>query len=217
MYKKTWFIIVLLFCLANAAIGVPATEAVSTTYDCASINGQSGGSAMVVSSNRYLDIKAGETLTVDVHFLGATKVTLEVPSGTVVGTLTGDGRLSHTFSTTGMVYVTVNSSYDGVHGFSYTYSCGMMAAGPDMVSMPANAVVGTFNAATPLMAHIGDTPNAAYMMQPGQSLWVFGVDASGAYYQVLLSGQLYWVPVSSMGPTYDAVWNGAPLPASVVE
>jgi len=217
MFKKTLFAVVLVFSLMSVTIAVPATEAVSTTYDCAAINGQSGGSSAVVSSNRYLDIKAGETLTVDVQFLGATKVTLEVPSGNVVGTLTSDGRLSHTFSATGMVYVTVNSDYGGVHGFSYTYSCSVGAPGADMVPISTDAVVGTFNVATPLVAHIGDEPNSSFMMQAGQSLWVFGVDASGMYYKVLLSGQFYWVPVSSMGPTYDDVWNGTPLPATVVK
>lgn len=35
-------------------------------------------------------------------------------------------------------------------------------------------------------------------MGPGQSLYVFGVDASGEFYQVLMSGDFYWVPVESM-------------------
>jgi len=26
-----------------------------------------------------------------------------------------------------------------------------------------------------------------------------------------------WVPKATLGPNYDAVWNGAPLPTAVVE
>lgn len=89
--------------------------------------------------------------------------------------------------------------------------------GPDMVPIPDSAVVGKFLAWTPLyyLPHL-DAPTD-YNMEPGQSLWVFGVDASGQFYQVLLSGKLIWAPVESMGPNYDAVWNGTPLPTTVVE
>ena len=50
-----------------------------------------------------------------------------------------------------------------------------------------------------------------------QSLWVVGINAEGTFYKVLLSGQPYWVPVGNIGPTYDDMWNGTPLPTTVVE
>ena len=90
------------------------------------------------------------------------------------------------------------------------------APGPDMVPIPSDAAMGTFTTTTALYA----TPNAeaatSYMMDAGQSLWVFGLDSSGAFYQVLLSGQTYWVPVGSIGPTFSPPWDGAPLPTTVI-
>ncbi len=90
-------------------------------------------------------------------------------------------------------------------------------AGPDMVSMPARAVVGTFTQDTPLYYAPAAGATSTYAMSAGQSLWVLGLDASGQFYQVLLSGQLSWVPVGTIGPNYDEVWNGTPLPTTTVQ
>ncbi len=89
--------------------------------------------------------------------------------------------------------------------------------GPDMVYIPEYAVVGSFTASTPL--YFDDNANAATstVMEAGKTLWVFGINAEGTYYQVLLNGVNYWVPVGTMGPNYDEVWNGTPLPTVVVE
>lgn len=89
--------------------------------------------------------------------------------------------------------------------------------GPDMVAIPAGAVVGTFTANTPLYFDDNAGSASSYAMEIGKSLWVIGINASGTFYKVLLSGQTYWVPVDNIGPTYDDVWNGTPLPTSVVE
>ncbi len=89
--------------------------------------------------------------------------------------------------------------------------------GPDMVPIPATAVVGTFLVNTPLHYAPAEGALADEAMPAGKTLYVFGVDESGAYYQVLLSGKFFWVPVEAMGPTYDDVWNGRPLPTEVVE
>jgi hypothetical protein len=88
--------------------------------------------------------------------------------------------------------------------------------GADLVPIPSEAVVGTFTSSTPL--YFDDDAGSATdsMMDAGKTLWVLGVNASGTYYQVLLSGKMYWVPVGTIGPTYDEVWNGTPLPTTVV-
>ncbi len=112
-------------------------------------------------------------------------------------------------------------SYFHLRAFSQTTSttCSSAASGNgrDMVEIPAGAVVGTFTDWTPLyyMSH-PDAPSN-FQMQPGQSLWVVGIDESGAFYKVLLSGDWYWVPAANIGPTYDDVWHGTPLPTTVVE
>ncbi len=89
-------------------------------------------------------------------------------------------------------------------------------AGSDQVPIPAGAVVGSFVATTALYTAPSADAATSLSMQAGQTLWVYGVDASGKYYQVQLAGQLLWVPVGTMGPNYDAVWNGKPLPTTVV-
>ena len=89
--------------------------------------------------------------------------------------------------------------------------------GPDMVLIPDDAVMGTFTADTALHFQPDASAVTPYTMDVGQSLWVFGLDSSGAFYQVLLSGKTYWVPVSSIGPTYSPPWNGTSLPSGMVQ
>ncbi len=89
--------------------------------------------------------------------------------------------------------------------------------GPDMVAIPDTAVVGTFTTSTPLYFQPEASSASTYSMRAGQSLWVFGLDESGEFYQVLLSGRIYWIPVDTMGPDFDAVWQGHPLPTNIVE
>ena len=89
--------------------------------------------------------------------------------------------------------------------------------GSDQVPIPAGSVVGSFVVTTALYTAPSADAATTFVMNAGQTLWVYGVDASGQYYQVQLAGQLLWVPVSTMGPNYDAVWNGTPLPTTVVK
>jgi hypothetical protein len=99
-----------------------------------------------------------------------------------------------------------------------TYSAsGPSAPGRDMVEIPSQAVVGAFVENTALLFSPDANAASDNVMTIGQTLWVLGVDSSGQYYQVLLSGDKYWVPVSSMGPNFDDVWNGTPLPTTVVD
>ena len=93
----------------------------------------------------------------------------------------------------------------------------VLPPGPDMVHIPDSAVVGVFHAQTNLYYAPDMIAASPYTMQPGQTLWVLGVDETGGFYKVLLSGEYFWAPVSSMGANYDAVWNGFPLPTDVVE
>ncbi len=87
--------------------------------------------------------------------------------------------------------------------------------GRDMVDVSAG-VVGAFTQHTELLYAPDANAGSGKVMAAGQTLWVLGVDRSGLYYKVLLSGDTYWVPVRSMGPNFDAVWNGTPLPTTVV-
>lgn len=96
---------------------------------------------------------------------------------------------------------------------------GLYYKGPgcDMQPIPATAVGGSFVADAPLYYMPGDLVEPATSIAAGNTAWVLGKDASGQYYKILWSCDQLWVPVSSMGPNYDAVWNGTPLPTGVVE
>lgn len=88
--------------------------------------------------------------------------------------------------------------------------------GPDMVPIPDYAVVGQVLADTPVYARPAAGEATSIIITAGKTLWVFGVDSSGQFYQVMLSGRFFWLPVSAMGPNPDAVWNSKPLPTVVV-
>jgi hypothetical protein len=89
--------------------------------------------------------------------------------------------------------------------------------GRDMVPLPPTAAVGTFIETTP--AYYLPHPDAVSdaIFEAGKSVWVLGVDESGEFYQVVFSGSYLWVPVDTIGPNYDEVWQGHPLPEDVVE
>lgn len=85
-----------------------------------------------------------------------------------------------------------------------------------LVPIPSTAVVGTFVADAMTYWQPGALTNPVVTLPAGKSAWVFGVDESGEYYKVLWSCSLLWVPVETLGPNYDSLWQGHPLPAGVV-
>jgi hypothetical protein len=89
--------------------------------------------------------------------------------------------------------------------------------GPDMVMIPDTAVVGAVVSTTPIYFAPRPGATSVTVLEAGKTIWVFGVDASGDFYKVMLSGQFFWVPVETMGPNNDAVWQGRPLPTGIVD
>ncbi len=87
--------------------------------------------------------------------------------------------------------------------------------GPDMIPLPTHAVVGAIINPTDAMWAPMEGASTGIVLQPGMTLWVLGQDESGAYYEVALSGITLWVKVGDMGPNYDEVWGGHPLPTVV--
>ena len=87
--------------------------------------------------------------------------------------------------------------------------------GPDMVYIPPSAVVGRFLVDTPIYTMPDPSAATTPIMTAGMSAWVYGVDPSGHYYLVMFAGSFFWVPVETMGPNYDDVWNGRPLPNNI--
>ncbi|MEW6580160.1 MAG: hypothetical protein AB1435_13335 [Chloroflexota bacterium] len=83
-----------------------------------------------------------------------------------------------------------------------------------LLDVPATAVVGSFVADAPLYWTPGELTSPLVTIPAGKTAWVLGTDDSGGYYKIVWACDMVYVPVSAMGPNYDAVWNGRPLPTS---
>ena len=101
---------------------------------------------------------------------------------------------------------------------NWTASCSDAPPGcAVLMKIPSTAVVGAFVANAPLYWEPGEFVQPYMEIAAGSTAWVLGVDESGKYHKIIWVCDLVWVPVGTMGPNYDAVWNGAPLPTDVVE
>ena len=85
------------------------------------------------------------------------------------------------------------------------------------VVIPSSGVVGAIVEDVALMYEPGVAAEPTITLPVGKTLWVLGVDASGQYYKVVWANTYAWLPVSAVGPNFDAVWNGTPLPTVVVD
>jgi len=83
-----------------------------------------------------------------------------------------------------------------------------------LVPIPSQAVVGEFVTDTPLYWKPGELTSPLVTIPAGKTAWVFGTDSSGDYYEVLWVCDIVYVPRGAMGPNFDAVWNGRPLPTT---
>lgn len=83
--------------------------------------------------------------------------------------------------------------------------------------LTANAVVGEVTSDTRIYWAPGQiSPTGS--IPAGRRYWVLGVDATGEYYKIWYECQYLWLPVGVMGPAFgDPVWQGTPLPTTVVE
>lgn len=83
--------------------------------------------------------------------------------------------------------------------------------------LTANAVVGEVTSTTRYFWDPGKiSPTGS--IAAGQRYWVLGVDETGEYYKIWYECRYLWLPVGVMGPAFgDPVWNGAPLPTTVVD
>ncbi len=86
-----------------------------------------------------------------------------------------------------------------------------------LLPIPETAVGGAFVADAPVYWKPGELTTPLVTIKAGNTARVIGQDASGQYYKIIWACDFVWVPKASMGPNYDAVWNGAPLPTAVVE
>ncbi len=79
-----------------------------------------------------------------------------------------------------------------------------------------DAVVGKFVSAAALYWEPYKQTEPPAIIGVGESAWVYGLDETEAFYEIVWSCQVLWVPKDTMGPNYDDVWQGHPLPTTIV-
>jgi hypothetical protein len=84
------------------------------------------------------------------------------------------------------------------------------------IAIPSTAVGAAFVADAPVYWTPGQLTSPLVTLQAGKTVRAIGLDSTGQYYKILFQCQFLWVPVNTLGPNYDNVWNGAPLPTAVV-
>ena len=108
--------------------------------------------------------------------------------------------------------------FENSGGAMWDVSCGNPGPGSNMVTIPDSATGGMFTVDTSIYAAPSyDAVIPDVVMEAGKTVHVYGQDASGEFYQVMLAGNFFWVPQGTIGPNPDAVWQGRALPTLIVE
>ena len=153
------------------------------------------------------------------------------PEGTIIGSYAYVGETPPSAADTAEFFVLYECSDSGANTVLDTcygpygtcpqtaqQALAITAPGCDvLMPIPATAVGGTFVADAPVYWKPGELTSPLVTIAAGNSARVIGQDASGQYYKIIWVCDFVWVPKATMGPNYDAVWNGAPLPTAVVE
>jgi hypothetical protein len=104
----------------------------------------------------------------------------------------------------------------GIQLYDFDSVCQGSLKGGCTPALTADAAVGSVVQTTAAYFDPSAGAETTTVLPVGTTWWVLGMDASGAFYKVLVSCAPVWVPVGTMGPNYDEVWNGHPLPTTVV-
>jgi hypothetical protein len=82
--------------------------------------------------------------------------------------------------------------------------------------LTSDAAVGVFVVDTHVLWGPDANANTEIILPAGKTAWVLGMDETGAFYKFIWSCTYLWAPVSALGPNFDDVWNGTPLPVTVI-
>ncbi|HEX3052315.1 MAG TPA: hypothetical protein VHP83_16765 [Aggregatilineaceae bacterium] len=118
----------------------------------------------------------------------------------------------------GVVYIVDSTSTGFDSGVMMTVVTGCNLPGCDMgLPWSSDYVMGVFVADTTLAWGADQPITPPLTMQAGKTAWVLGQDATHEYYIIYWACSVLWVPVNSMGPDPEQLWNSRPLPTNVVE
>jgi hypothetical protein len=238
MHKFRLVTLAMLVALAVSGVFVPHRAEAQTTVD-PSWNIQAGEpnsctvSGSLFISNMYVNISgsASEQGTLTAEGFGQLGYTIDNAFGPFVGFVGFTVFVPTPYSLPAHTPLTLTvTTYNGPNftgGVSYvstlTWDCTTgetIVEGPGcdlLLPIPPTAVGGTFVADAPVYWKPGQLTSPLVTIAAGNSARVLGLDASGQYYKIIWVCDFVWVPVGTLGPNYDAVWNGAPLPTAVVQ
>lgn len=133
---------------------------------------------------------------------------------------TGSGQTTLVIDEGGTYELCIGGSSDGCGETTVTVTAYSACSRPPIaacpLTIPSSAVMGTFTSTTRLYYSPEKVIVPAATLSAGQSAYVLGVDSTGAYYKIIWVCQYLWVPVETIGPNYDTVWGGRPLPTDIV-
>jgi len=88
--------------------------------------------------------------------------------------------------------------------------------GCDQLPMPASTVGGRMLSDMAVSWMPGQLVDPPVVLTAGTAVKVLGLDETRTYYQIAFACDFLWVPIGSVGPNMDPVWNGAPLPTEII-
>lgn len=166
------------------------------------------------------DISAGTTLTVTMTATPTygTYIGIEENGAPVTSNISNDTphTLSYTFTSDASADVYMDWQVNGEAANTYSITSDDCTLGESPM-IPSQAVVGTFTQSAELYYEPGNLLEPFTIVEAGKSYWVAGQDESGMYRKVLIACTWVWVRAETVGPNFDEVWNGTPLPTTIVE
>jgi len=232
---KLFRIALIVFIVAVAVLAAPsktpARAQASLSSVCTDFSELSGDRSVISGTTGGINgtPNPGETFTLVVTPVRSRLATVAmVGSGSGSPVLAGPGdvptTLTYTVPASGLPGGSVGVGYYFTFGdeglVHIEASCTGNAAVPGcdvLMALPSTSVVGAFVSDALLYAEPGVATYPELTLATGKTAWVLGMDKTGQYYKILWVCNYLWVKVGTMGPNYDAVWQGRPLPTNVVE
>jgi hypothetical protein len=209
-------VVVLVTVLGSFAVHTP--QAAEASSGCSAFQRSFTEVSMPSGAAATADYSAGETITISTsHISGVGSHYLQVNGIIVDGPKDISQSLSYTFPTSG-TYTTIHV-LNGEGYLDIDWSCSSPPVGgcDTTINIPSQAVVGQFVTNASAYFEPGNLiTNPPVTIEAGKTYWVAGQDATGMYRKVLLGCTWVWVQSNTVGPNYDDVWHGKPLPTNVV-
>jgi hypothetical protein len=178
------------------------------------------GSREPADNGYYMELWLNSSLFKSASFPG--QITYTFPSDTYIPS--GEPSVGwRVLGTNGSIIARAGSA-NGIVA-DWTVSCTSAAVATAQVvpgcdlgmELTPDAAVGAFVWTTDVYWAPDVNATTEITMPAGKTAWVLGMDATGEFYKFVWSCNYLWAPVGTMGPNYDEVWNGTPLPTTVVE